>query len=278
MKWQQDYVAQAAAEQRIVAGFNVFGYEDAQAVIRAAERMQAPVLLMVNRDARNVMSIECWSALLGSLADKATVPVGVHLDHCTEKEMIVRAMKSGFTSVMYDGSHLPLEENLKQTKEIAMLAQERKVTLEAELGTVPYSDMGETRIEWTDPEEARQMQGQTGVDWLAISVGNIHRLVTHKVSIQFTVLQKIVQSCSLPLVMHGASGITQHDLCELKKTRVGKINFGTVLRQAFGNALRMEIEQKPEEFDRLKLFKEPVSRVEEQAYHIINMLWREEKK
>lgn len=276
MRWTQDYVARAAAERRIVAGFNVFGYEDAQAVIRAAERVRAPVLLMVNRDASRVMAVEHWGALLGSLANAAAVPVGVHLDHCSETNTVLRAINSGFSSVMYDGSKRPITENLKITGEIVRQAHARQVLVEAELGTVPYSDLGETEIRLTDPEEARRMQQETGVDWLAVSVGNIHRLEMQKVPIRFPVLRKIERSCTLPLVVHGASGIVEQDVLRLKKTQVGKMNFGTVLRKAFGYTLREQMEQYQAEFDRLRLFDKPTAQVEEQAYQIIDMLWREE--
>lgn len=274
----QDYVARASAGQHIVAGFNVFGYEDAQAVIRAAERVGAPVLLMVNRDASRVMAVEHWGALLGSLANAAAVPVGVHLDHCSETNTILRAIGSGFTSVMYDGSKRPLAENLEITWEIVRQAHARQVLVEAELGTVPYSDLGETEICLTDPEEARRMQQETSVDWLAVSVGNIHRLETQKVPIRFPVLRSIERACTLPLVVHGASGILEQDVLRLRKTRVGKMNFGTVLRKAFGYTLREQMEQHQAEFDRLRLFEEPTAQVEEQTYQIINMLWQEEQK
>lgn len=103
MKWEQNYVAQAAQQKRIIPGFNIFGYEDAQAVIRAAERAVCPVLLMINRDARTAMAVEHWSALLNALAESSSVPVGIHLDHCTETDILIRAIDSGFTSVMFDG-------------------------------------------------------------------------------------------------------------------------------------------------------------------------------
>ncbi|RHV83093.1 class II fructose-bisphosphate aldolase [Butyricicoccus sp. OF10-2] len=191
MKWEQNYVAQAAQQKRIIPGFNIFGYEDAQAVIRAAERAVCPVLLMINRDARTAMAVEHWSALLNALAESSSVPVGIHLDHCTETDTLIRAIDSGFTSVMFDGSHLPITENLKITQAIAQYAHKKNVFLEAELGTVPYSDIGETEINLTDPEEAREMQEQTQVDWLAVSVGNIHRLATRKVPFNFLFCSKL---------------------------------------------------------------------------------------
>lgn len=276
MKWQQDYVALAAAQRRVVAGFNVFGYEDAQAVIRAAARVDAPVLLMVNRDARKEMDIAHWGALLGSLAEQAAIPVGVHLDHCEEPALIERAMCSGFTSVMYDGSKTPFADNLQISRALGRLAHQNGVFLETELGAVPYSDIGETEIHLTSPVEAQQMQRETETNWLAVSVGNIHRLTARKAQIAFSVLQKLEQGCTLPLVIHGASGLTDQDALRLKAARIGKMNYGTVLRQAFGNALRAEINAHPLEFDRLKLFAGPVAQVEEQAFQVIQMLWRKE--
>ena len=177
---------------------------------------------------------------------------------------------------MFDGSHLPITENLKITQAIAQYAHKKNVFLEAELGTVPYSDIGETEINLTDPEEAREMQEPTQVDWLAVSVGNIHRLATRKVSIQFPVLQQIEHKCQLPLVIHGASGIKEGEISQLKQTRVGKRNFGTVLRKTCADHLRSEMKAQPDEFDRLRLFSHPIAQVEEQALHIIKMLWQEE--
>jgi fructose-bisphosphate aldolase, class II len=110
MKTINERVYHAKETGSIVPGFNVFGYEDALAVVRAAERADSPVLLMVNRDARSVMDIRHWGALLESIARHAAVPVGVHLDHSTDAGAILQAMESGFTSVMYDGSHLPIEK------------------------------------------------------------------------------------------------------------------------------------------------------------------------
>lgn len=273
MKWEKDFIAEAARGTHIIAGFNVFGYEDAQAVIRAAEREGVPVLLMVNRDARNTMEIEHWGALLCSLAGKAAVPVGVHLDHCAEPDVILRAIESGFTSVMYDGSDRPLAENIRVTEMLVRQAHREGVFVEAELGSVPYSDQGETEIRLTDPDEASAMQ-RTGVDWLAVSVGNIHRLPVQKAVLRFPVLERIEQKCGLPLVIHGSSGIPEADILRLRGSRVGKMNFGTALRQTFGNGLRRELALHPVEFDRLRLFQKPVEAMERQARWIISLLWK----
>lgn len=272
MKWEKDYVKEAAFDNRIIAGFNVFGYEDAGAVIRAAERLQSPVILMVNRDARRALDIECWGALLNSMAERAKVPVAVHLDHCSDPENVRRAMASGYTSVMFDGSKMPFGENLRLTKELAKEAHERGIFVEGELGNVPYSDLGQVDVRLTSPEEARIMQQETELDWLAVSVGNIHRLVGRKVPIQFDALHEIQKACGLPLVIHGSSGIYDEDMQKLKFEHIGKMNLGTSLRKVFGDTMRSEMEAKPEEFDRQKLMKKSIDNVEEAAYQILKGL------
>ena len=272
MKWEKDFVKEASEGKQIIAGFNVFGYEDAGAVVRAAERANVPVLLMVNRDARRDLAIEHWGALLNSMAAAAKVPVGAHLDHCNEEDMIRRAINCGFTSVMFDGSKMPFVENLRLTKMLAKEAHAKGVFIEGELGNVPYSDLGKTDVRMTDPAEARMLQEETELDWLAVAVGNIHRLVDRKVPIHFDVLHSIQEQCSLPLVIHGSSGIYDEDMQKLKLEKIGKMNLGTSLRKIFGDTLRAEMNDRPEEFDRQKLMKRSVENVEEAAYKILMSL------
>jgi fructose-bisphosphate aldolase class II len=265
-------IRKAANEGKIVAGFNVFGYEDALEIVRAAEKAGRPVLLMTNRDACNAMAVEHWGALLTSISNGAAVPVGVHLDHCSDKEMILRAIKSGYTSVMYDGSKLPLRENIENTREIVNYAHGKGVFVEGEIGYVPYSDKEESEIIYTDPKEARILAEESGLDLLAVSVGNIHRLTDQKVIIDFSLVEEIESVCRTPLVIHGASGISGEDIRQLKKHHFGKFNIGTAIRQEFGYALREEMKTRPEEFDRLKLMKTPRQKVYEKALEIIKSL------
>lgn len=272
MKNINECVLEASEGKHIIPGFNVFGHEDALAVVRAAQRANTPVILMVNRDARDVMDIAHWGALFSSISSRASVPVGVHLDHSTDKELIIRAMESGFTSVMYDGSKLPIAENIANSAEIVTLARKRNIIVEGEIGNVPYDDKGELLGDYTLPEEAKQLHVESGLDWLAVSVGNVHRLTEKKVAIDFERLHAIEGQCSAPLVIHGATGISEEDMQQLKSTRVGKVNIGTALRYAFGTSLRKEFENHPSAFDRLALFKKPIEEVEEKAYELMKAL------
>lgn len=272
MKAINQMICQASSQNQIVPGFNVFGHEEALAVVKAAERAASPVLLMINRSARQAMAIRHWGALLVSIAKTAEVPIGVHLDHCTDLDLVQEAIETGFTSVMYDGSKLPLEENIKHSRMVAEKAAAWDVAVEGEVGSVPYDDLGEKLGDFTTPEEAKRIAEETGLDWLAVSVGNIHRLTDGKAVIDFQALSAIEKATKIPLVIHGASGIGDEDIEKLKKSRVAKVNIGTALRQVFGQSLRREVLSSPEVFDRITLLKNPMKLYEEKAYEMICQL------
>lgn len=249
----------AADNNYAAAGFNVFGYEDAAMVIEAAEELNIPVILMTNRDAVVHMPVRILGSILTNLAKEAKIPVCVHLDHGKSLEEIVAAIKAGFSSVMYDGSQLPLEENIKNTKEATEIAHHFGVSIEGEIGSVGYSDPSiGAKAMYTIPEEAKCFVEETGVDAVAVAIGTLHRMQAQEANIQYDRLVEIEKLVDTPLVIHGSTGVKDEDLRRLSKHRVGKVNIGTALRMAFGNTLREEINNKPQEFDRIKFFKKPM--------------------
>ncbi|AGB42382.1 ketose-bisphosphate aldolase [Halobacteroides halobius DSM 5150] len=269
----RDMVDKAAKNNYAVAGFNVYGYEDATAVIKAAEEMDAPVILMANKDAVEHMPVEILANIFCPLAEEADVPVCVKLDHAKDYFLAVRAIKSGFTSVMYDGSQLLLKENIKNTQEIVKLAHSVGVAVEAEIGSVGYNDSTiEAEEIYTDPEEAKIFAEKTNVDALAVAVGTLHRMKKQGAEIQYDRLVEIEKLVDTPLVIHGSSGVTDEDLSKLATTQVGKVNIGTALRMAFGNTLKAEVEENPEEFDRIKWFKKPMEAVTEATKEKLRIL------
>lgn len=270
-----DEICKAANRDDCIIGFNVFGYEDAAEIVRAAEDCNKPVILMTNRDAIKVLNLEHWSSLLRSIADKAKVTVGVHLDHCSDISLIKTAIDAGYTSVMYDGSKLPLEKNIENTKKVVDYAHKNNVMVEAEIGSVPYIDLGEEEIVLTDPKEACALVRESGTDILAVSIGNIHRLTEKAAVIHYDVLEEIERVVDVPLVIHGASGISKEDMKKLKKHRIGKINIGTALRMEFGNQLRHQMVVQPKEFDRLKLFAEPRNAIYDKVCEIFKEIEEE---
>ena len=251
----------------IIGGFNVYGLDDAKAVVEAAEELNAPTILMINKQALSMMNVEYWADAMKSIAKRARVPVCVHLDHATEFNIAKRAVDAGFDSIMFDGSQLPLEENIAKTKEIVKYIHDNGKIAEAEIGAVGYSDRdsNEYKAMMTDPFEAKQFADETKVDWLAISVGNVHRMEEQAAKINFDLLAEIEKNVSLPLVIHGSTGITDDDMAQLMKTHVAKANIGTALRMAFGNTLRQEFENNPSAFDRSELFKKPIHNVNQIA-------------
>jgi fructose-bisphosphate aldolase class II len=258
-------VEAAASGGYAVPAFNVFGYEDAIAVVRAAEQIQAPVILAANVVAVAHMPLPYLAPVLLQAAKEAAVPVCVHLDHGKDFEAVKAAISHGFTSVMYDGSQLPLADNIERTAEIAAYARERGVSVEAEIGSVGYSDPSiAMKHVFSDPEEVKRFVDATGIDAVAVSVGTVHRMEEQGATIQFDRLRAIEGKVTTPLVIHGSSGVPDEALRRLATTfRVGKVNIGTALRMAFGRTLRQQMTEKPQEFDRIKLFQKPMEAVSE---------------
>ncbi len=256
-----------------VPAFNVFGYEDAKAVIDGAEELNAPVILATNKVAIAHMPIQILGELLTGLAENAKVPVVVHLDHGGDFDTVAQALKAGYSSVMYDGSQLSFEENIRTTKEIVKMSHSFGVPVEAEIGSVGYTDprLG-IKGALTDPIEAKEFADQTNVDALAVAVGTVHRMEQQAAQIQFDLIDQIQSLVNVPLVMHGSTGITDEDLGKIVETNFGKVNIGTALRMAFGNTLRKNIEKDPNIYDRIELFQDSMEAVKEEAKKKIRLL------
>ncbi|WP_281658618.1 class II fructose-bisphosphate aldolase [Halobacillus sp. Cin3] len=268
----RDVVKQSSQTNYALAAFNVFGYEDAAAVVEAAEEMNAPILLATNKLAIDHMPVDYWGMLLRQLAVNAKVPVSIHLDHAKSYEITAKAIQSGYTSVMYDGSHLPLEENIRNTKEIARMAHAFDVAVEGEVGQLSYQDIPGNQTVYTNSDEALVFVQQTNVDWLAVSVGTVQRMSAQEASIQFELLDEIDYKVRTPLVIHGSTGIKDEDLERLVRTSVSKMNIGTALRKAFGYSLQEEVQKAPHEYDRLKLFEKPIEMVKQEALRKLELL------
>jgi fructose-bisphosphate aldolase class II len=261
-----DVINAAKTEQYAIPAFNIFGYEDARACINAAETLQAPVILATNKVATDHIPIPVFGKMLVAMASEASIPVVVHLDHAPGFATIAKAIKAGYSSVMFDGSQLPLEENIAKTKEIVKLAHAFNISVEAEIGSVAYRDKYKyVKTNLTEPNEARLFVEKTGVDALAVSVGSMHRMEAQEALINFELIKEIETVVDIPLVMHGATGISDEDLEALVKTKFGKVNIGTALRMAFGNSLRKQMNQDQFVYDRMELFPEAMREVERVA-------------
>ena len=269
----KDIFIPAQDEGYAVACFNVFGYEDARAVVEAAEARNASVILSINLDMRQFMTMEQIIGMLRPMAEKAKVPVCLHLDHTYEMDIVKQAVDSGFTSVMFDGSQLSISENIASIRDIVSYAHPKGVSVEAEVGSVPYAT-GRDHIKSaiTEVSEALAMEEQGQPDALAISIGNVHRLESGSVAIDLDRFNKLEKALSLPLVIHGTSGLEDKDIQMLALRQVAKFNVGTILRKSFGNSLRTTLESDPDLFDRITIMQKVIPDLRATATQVIHLL------
>lgn len=238
-----------------VAGLVVLGWEDAQAYVRAAEAQDRPVILQAGPNCRAHTPLPVLGAMFCALGAGARVPVVAHLDHGESLAVCRQAIDCGFTSVMYDGSALPLDDNIARTAEIAQMAHQLGVSIEAELGFVGYDQGAPSR--GTDPAQVAPFWRATGVDALAVSVGNNHLMHDHSAQIDQDLLRAMAAAApDLPLVLHGGSGLAPDLRRHLaRSTTLCKFNIGTELRRTFGTALRQTLADDPKAFDRITLLR-----------------------
>lgn len=237
-----------------VAGFVCLGWEDARAFTHAAEAEGTAVILQAGPGCRAHTPLPILGAMFRHLADQAKVPVVLHLDHGRSLDEVRAALNEGFTSVMFDGSDLPLDQNIRLTAEVAALAHAHGASCEGEIGFVGYA--GGAASSHTNPAEAARFAAETGVDAMAIAVGNVHLTQGHSAEIDENALGAIAIATRglVPLVIHGGSGVPPDQRKRLARTTpICKFNIGTELRQVFGSTLRQTLQENPFEFDRIKL-------------------------
>lgn len=238
-----------------VAGLVTLGWEDMRAYVAAAEAEGVPVILQAGPSCREHTPLPILGKMFRHLAEGSSVPVVAHLDHGYTMEECRMALDSGFTSLMYDGSRKPLAQNIEETAAIAQMAHDAGISCEGEIGFVGYS--GGENSAGTDPQEAAQFANETGVDAMAISVGNVHLQQDKEGGLDEPRIRAIEAVTTVPLVIHGGSGVP---VAQRQALAVGssvcKFNIGTELRMAFGNALREAVNKDPERFDRVQILKE----------------------
>src|SRR5262245_48024117 len=234
----KDLLIAAEAGGYAIPGFNVSNLELAQGVLDAAEERRAPIMLQFNQsNLDHFGGIEVAAATARALAAQAAVPVAVHLDHGQSVALVRAAAHAGFTSLMFDGSTTPLERNLRDTREAYGVAMETGLALEAELGHVGGREPGVATSEsvLTDPAAARRFVDETHVDSLAVSVGTAHGMAG---AVRLDLISELrAATHGLPLVLHGGSGVTPHDLTESVKAGIRKVNISTEIHTAFAKAV-----------------------------------------
>ena len=244
------WILQAQREHFAIGAFNANTLEQVQAIVLAAQDEAAPALIQISHRALqhvgsgNVTLGLRYMAEIGRVAAQSVnVPIGLHLDHATEDE-VVQAIGLGFTSVMFDGGDLPFEKNIERTIRLRELAHSVGVSIEAELGEVPRADGSgkvDRTIELTRPEDAAAFVKATEIDTLAIALGSVHAIKQKEVKLDLDRLKAIRSVVDIPLVLHGSSGVTDEHIAQGIALGLCKVNVATQLSQAFTSAVRARL-------------------------------------
>jgi len=252
-----DLLKDAEAGGYAVGAFNCNNMEIVQAIAAAAQAERSPVIMQASQGAIKYAGIEYITAMANVAASMVDVPVALHLDHGTSFDQVMRCIRSGFSAVMIDGSKLTLDDNIALTKQVVAAARPVGVSVEAELGKIGGTEddihVDDADAFFTDPEEARRFVEETDVDALAIAIGTAHGQYKGEPKLDFARLKKIRSLVSIPIVLHGSSGVPDEAVREAIRLGVRKVNIDTNIREAFVNACRQVVASSPDEIDPRKI-------------------------
>lgn len=253
----KEILSQAQNAGYAVGAFNVSNMEQVQAVVAAAESENMPAIIQTSEGALKYAGLEMLGSIVICAAQKSPIPIALHLDHGTTFETIEACIKYGWTSVMIDASASNFELNVVRTKKIVEIAHKNNISVEAELGRIVGTEdqilIKEGSELFTDPDEASEFVERTGVDSLAIAIGTAHGKYKGKPKLDFERLKLIKNCVKVPLVLHGASGLSDRDLQQAVRLGINKINIDTDLRQAFADGCREAFAKNQQEYDVRKI-------------------------
>lgn len=244
-----------------IGAFNTYNMEVTQAIMQAAVALKSPVIIQTSEGAIEYAGLEMISTIIKTVAEQADVPVIMHLDHGKSIDMVKRCIDAGYTSVMIDTSKDEFQDNIDKTKEVVAYAHDRGVWVEAELGAIlgkegvkELKGGGTPDSFLTRPDQAKEFIERTEVDALAVSVGTIHGAFTGQEYIRFELLQEIQDTVpNIPLVLHGASGISDDHLRQAVGMHVCKVNVDTEVRIGFENAVKAYFDEEHDSVDPRKI-------------------------
>ena len=234
-----------------VGAFNVENMEMVQAVIAAAEEMHSPIIIQTTPSTLKYASPELYLANVKALANKAEVPIAIHLDHGNSFELAMQTFRCGYTSIMIDGSQKPFEENIALTSAVVKAAHAANISVEAELGSVGGKedslDNGEGG--YTDPSKAKEFVERSGCDSLAVAIGTAHGVYKHAPKLDLNRLSAIREVVDIPLVLHGTSGVDDEVVKECVQRGICKVNYATDLRIAYTRGVKEVLAENPDTID-----------------------------
>lgn len=256
----KELLDRAKADHYAVAAFNSNNLEYIQAILEAASELNAPVIIEAAKSEIDYMNGFTFVAMVRTLSEEMTIPIGIHLDHGPTFEEAIRCINYGFKSVMYDGSALPLEENIVNTQRIVEAAHACGVSVEGEIGVIGQAEDGpegpataSDMIGLADPSECEKFVRETGVDCFAAAIGNAHGIYKREPELRFDLLKEIAMRTNVPLVLHGGTGISLEDIREAITLGVSKINFSTVMRKGCLETLMDTLQKYPGDLDLMKM-------------------------
>jgi len=247
----KEMLLKAQKENYAVGAFNVENMEMVQAVLEAAEELQAPVIMQTTPSTVKYAGLDFYYANVKTAAKRASVPVAIHLDHGSSFELAMQALRTGYTSIMIDGSHNVFEENIAVTKRVVDACAPSDIPVEAELGKVggKEDDLDGGDGGYTDPMEAKEFVERTGVSSLAVAIGTAHGVYKGEPKLDLDRLVEIRKVVDIPLVLHGASGLSDEAVQESIKRGICKVNFATELRIAYSEGVKKVLADAPETID-----------------------------
>lgn len=259
----------ARANKYAITAFNVHTLEMLQAVVEAAQETNSPLIIQSTVGTVKHLGPDYLAAAAKVAADRTGLPIALHLDHCTDFDIIVQCIRAGYTSVMIDASMLPYEENVKRTRQVMEIAAPIGVNVEAELGKVGGVEddivVDELDATLADPEECARFVEATGVNTLAPAIGTAHGIYKGEPNIDFDRIERIANKVSVPLVLHGGSGIPAEQVKRAVSLGMAKMNVATELRIAFSDAIKDIFAQHPDENDPRKYMIPAKAAVKEMA-------------
>ena len=235
-----------------VGAFNVENMEMVMAVLKAAEEMNSPVIMQTTPSTVKYAGLDYYLAMVRAAAERTTVPVAMHLDHGNSFDLAMQALRTGYTSIMIDGSHESFEDNIALTRRVTDACAPSGISVEAELGKVGGKEddlVADHDSPYTDPQQAKEFAERTNVTSLAVAIGTAHGFYKGTPKLDFERLSVIREVVSIPLVLHGASGVPDDAVRESIKRGICKVNFATELRVAFSNGVKKYLAENPDAFD-----------------------------
>jgi len=250
-------LAEAKAQSYAVAAFNPVDYASMKAMVAAAEEVNAPVIIQTSAKTINYYSHEALYDWMREIADDSPVPVVLHLDHGKDLDMIKKCIDTGWTSVMIDGSHLPFDENLSETRRVVDWASAAKIGVEAEIGQIlgVEDDMVVTEEEshLTDPNEAEKFCAELDLSAFAAAIGTAHGYYKGEPKVEFGLIEEINQRTQVPMALHGGTGLSNEVIQRCIKLGCAKVNISTNLKHVFVDSFADYHQNNPKDYEPLRV-------------------------